>query len=172
MTRPSDPNNWPRHLSAAPRSAACFVADQLEVSPDEIQSYARREQTRRQHCTEVREPLGFSMLRSRNLEELEAWLVERALEHDAPKVLFRLARERLRTERLVFPAPDRIVRLVRSARGRAQERTYTLVEPLLSAERRAQLDGLLEAKALEQLSPGSIKSEVAKLAFSPPAGSP
>ena len=37
---------------------------------------------------------------------------------DAPKVLFRLARERLRTERLVFPAPDRIVRLVSSARGR------------------------------------------------------
>ena len=36
----------PRNLSAAPRSAACFVADQLEVSPDEIQSYARREQTR------------------------------------------------------------------------------------------------------------------------------
>ena len=71
------------------------------------------------------------MLRSRDLEELEAWLVERALEHDAPKVLFRLARERLRTERLVFPAPDRIVRLVSSARGRAQERTYALVEPLL-----------------------------------------
>ena len=46
----------PRNLSAAPRSAACFVADQLEVSPDEIQSYARREQTRRQHFTEVREP--------------------------------------------------------------------------------------------------------------------
>ena len=33
------------------------------------------------------------MLRSRDLEELEAWLVERALEHDAPKVLFRLTRE-------------------------------------------------------------------------------
>ena len=168
----------PRNLSAAPRSAACFVADQLEVSPDEIQSYARREQTRRQHFTEVREHLGFSMLRSRDVEELEAWLVERALEHDAPKVLFRLARERLRTERLVFPAPDRIVRLVSSARGRAQERTYTLVEPLLSAERRARLDGLLEAKASNSWStlkwlgqgasgesPGSIKSEVAKLAF-------
>ena len=49
-----------RNLSAAPRSAACFVADQLEVSPDEIQSYARREQTRRQHFTEVREHLGGS----------------------------------------------------------------------------------------------------------------
>ena len=102
------------------------------------------------------------MLRSRDLEELEAWLVERALEHDAPKVLFRLARERLRTERLVFPAPDRIVRLVSSARGRAQERTYTLVEPLLSAERRVSSGSgrVLLARAL-----GSIKSEVAKLAF-------
>ena len=48
----------PRHLSASPRSAACFVADQLEVSPDEIQAYARREQTRRQHFTEVRKHLG------------------------------------------------------------------------------------------------------------------
>ena len=124
----------PRNLSAAPRSAACFVADQLEVSPDEIQSYARREQTRRQHFTEVREHLGFSMLRSRDLEELEAWLVERVLEHDAPKVLFRLARERLRTERLVFPAPDRIVRLVSSARGRAQGEN---VHPGRARDRRA-----------------------------------
>ena len=115
----------PRNLSAAPRSAACFVADQLEVSPDEIQSYARREQTRRQHFTEVREPLGFSRLRSRDLEELEAWLVERALEHEAPKVLFRLAREWLRTERLVFPAPDRIVRLCQfGARSRTGENVH------------------------------------------------
>ena len=69
----------PRHLSAAPRSAACFVADQLEVSPDEIQSYARREQTRRQHCTEVREHLGFSMFRSRDLEKTAGWRLEGAL---------------------------------------------------------------------------------------------
>ena len=147
----------PRNLSAAPRSVACVVADQLKVSPEEIQSYARREQTR---FTALHRGSGTPRLL------------------DAPKVLFRLARERLRTERLVFPAPDRIVRLVSSARGRAQERTHTLVEPLLSAERRAQLDGLLEAKASNSWStlkwlgqgasgesPGSIKSEVAKLAF-------
>ena len=169
----------PRNLSAAPRSAACFVADQLSRSA-RTRFNPTLDASRRADSTSprFREPLGFSMLRSRDLEELEAWLVERALEHEAPKVLFRLARERLRTERLVFPAPDRIVRLVSSARGRAQERTYTLVEPLLSAERRAQLDGLLEAKASNSWStlkwlgqgasgesPGSIKSEVAKLAF-------
>ena len=138
----------PRNLSAAPRLAACFVADQLEVSPDEIQSYARRGSRRADSTsprfgnTSASRCSGHGTWKNSKLGRLE-----RALEHDAPKVLFRLARERLRTERIVFPAPDRIVRLVSSARGRAQERTYTLVEPLLSAERRAQLDGLLEAKA-------------------------
>ena len=58
----------PRNLSAAPRSAACFVADQLEVSPDEIQSYARSEQTRRQHFTEVRRR---TRPRSRNISASE-----------------------------------------------------------------------------------------------------
>ena len=53
----------PRHLSAAPRSAACFVADQLEVSPDEIQSYARREQ-RRGRCENYR-PNPWLRLRTR-----------------------------------------------------------------------------------------------------------
>ena len=110
--------------------------------------------------TEVREPLGFSMLRSRDLEELEAWLVERALEHEAPKVLFRLARERLRTERLVFPAPDRIVRLVSSARGRAQERTYTLVEPQVARA------GCFWRE------PGLHQERGGQTGVSPPAGSP
>ena len=72
----------PSHLRVdqGVRSLLCAtVADQLEVSPDEIQSCARREPTRRQHFTEVREHLGFSMLRSRDLEELEE---ELALERD------------------------------------------------------------------------------------------
>ena len=169
----------PRNLSAAPRSAACFVADQLKVSPDEIQSYARREQTR---FTALHRGSGTPRLldapvtglgRTRSLAGSNG-----PLSTMLRRFSFASLVERLRTERLVFPAPDRIVRLVSSARGRAQERTYTLVEPLLSAERRAQLDGLLEAKASNSWStlkwlgqgasgesPGSIKSEVAKLAF-------
>ena len=117
----------PRNLSAAPRSAACFVADPARRGQPGRDSILRFDASRRasQHFTEVREPLGFSRLRSRDLEELEAWLVERALEHDAPKVLFRLAREWLRTERLVFPAPDRIVRLCQfGARSRTGENVH------------------------------------------------
>ena len=168
----------PPDLTAAPESAIRFVADQLELSPEELHGYARREQTRRAHVAEIREHLGFSLPGQQDLELLEAWLVERALEHDAPKLLFRFARERLHAQNLVFPAPDRIVRLVSSARSRAQEKTYALLKPLLTAERRSQLDGLLKITAssnrstlkwLGQGAPGespdAIKSEVDKLTF-------
>ena len=63
----------PRNLSAAPRSAACFVADQLEVSRTRFNPTLDASRRASQHFTEVREHLGFSMLRSRDLEELEAW---------------------------------------------------------------------------------------------------
>ena len=86
--------------------------------------------------------------------------LERALEHEAPKVLFRLARERLRTERLVFPAPGRIVRLVSSARGRAQERTYTLVDPQVARA------GCFWRE------PGLHQERGGQTGVSPPAGSP
>ena len=94
-------------------------------------------------------------------KNLKLGRLERALEHDAPKVLFRLARERLRTERLVFPAPDRIVRLVSSARGRAQERTYTAGPPSKWLGQGASGE-----------SPGSIKERGGQTGVSPPAGSP
>ena len=128
----------PRNLSPAPRSAACFVADQLEV------------------------PGRDSILRSTRADAPTALHrgsgTPRLL--DAPKVLFRLARERLRTERLVFPAPDRIVRLVSSACGRAQERTYTLVDPQVARA------GCFWRE------PGIDQERGGQTGVSPPAGSP
>lgn len=76
------------------------------------------------------------------------------------------------------PAPDRIVRVISSARTRAQERTFALIEPLLTQERRRTLDELLGAQPspgrslLKWLgqgssgeSPQSITGEIQKLAF-------
>ena len=122
----------PPDLSVAPQPAVRFVADQLEVSPKALQGYACREQTRREHRAEIRQHLGFSVPRPRDLLALETWLVDRALEHDSPRLLFRLSGERLRSQNLVSPSPDRVVRLVTSARSRALDRTYALLEPLLN----------------------------------------
>ena len=170
----------PRNLSAAPRLRQPALSRTSSRSArTTIQSYARREQTRRQHFTEVREHLGFSMLRSTGpWKNSKLGLSNGPLSTMLRRFSFASLVSGCAPRGSSFQHRDRIVRLVSSARGRAQERTYTLVEPLLSAERRAQLDGLLEAKASNSWStlkwlgqgasgesPGSIKSEVAKLAF-------
>ena len=120
----------PRNLSAAPRSAGCFVADQLEVSPDEIQSYARREQTR---FTALHRGSGTPRLldapvtglgRTRSLAGSNGPLSTMLRRFSFASLVSGCA-----PRGSSFQPPDRIVRLVSSARGRTQERPYTLVDP-------------------------------------------
>ncbi len=71
----------------------------------------------------------------------------RALEHDTASVLFRQALERLRTEQVVRPGLDRLMRAVATARVAADEQVRRRFAPLLTTERCAQLDTLVATDA-------------------------
>ncbi|HVF14605.1 MAG TPA: DUF4158 domain-containing protein, partial [Acidimicrobiales bacterium] len=78
-------------------------------------------------------------------KELDQFLAARALEHDSPTLLFRLACDYLRSARVVRPGPEWLSRRVATARESARVETYQRVEPLLDArnELRSELDSLL-----------------------------
>ena len=80
-----------------------FLAAQLNVSPSVLDEYADRSQTRTDHLAEAMEALGFRAPGLDDLAHLGAWLLERALEHDQPSLLFQMAAEYLRTHKLVRP---------------------------------------------------------------------
>jgi hypothetical protein len=71
------------------------------------------------------------------------------MEHDSPKLLFRLACEYLASERLVRPGVVLLLEHVASARERAREETWTLLAHLVNEDdgegalRRGELDRLL-----------------------------
>lgn len=92
-------------------------------------SYAARDQTRT----------------DQEFKELDQFLAARALEHDSPTVLFRLACDYLRSARVIRPGPEWLSRRVATAREAARVETYQRVEPLLDARKalRSELDGLL-----------------------------
>lgn len=81
------------------------------------------------------------------MKALEDFLVNRALEHDSPSLLVRLACEHLRSERVVRPGVERLQRWVASARERAQVATAARLAPLLNTQRQAELDRLLSVDA-------------------------
>ncbi len=87
--------------------------------------------------------LGFRAAGEAERRELAAWLLERALEHDRPSLLFELAADRLRAGRVARPRVTQLERLVAAVRAEATQETYRRVEHLLDPERRARLDGLL-----------------------------
>ena len=137
----------PDDLSTVPEAVVAFVARQLDVAPSELARYGRRGQTRTEHLRQIRRYLGFRKATAGDLAQLESWLVDRALEHDRPTLLLRLACEHLLGLRIERPGVTHLERLIAAARQRAQQETYRRLAPILTRDCKARLDGLLTVDA-------------------------
>jgi hypothetical protein len=109
-----------RDLTRASSAVVAYLADQLDADRSELQSYGERGQTKSDHATEVMEVLGFRVAGLDDLARLGEWLLDRAMEHDRPTLLFQLAAEHLRAMKIVRPGVTVIERMVASARDRAE----------------------------------------------------
>ncbi|MGH3863705.1 DUF4158 domain-containing protein, partial [Actinokineospora sp.] len=168
----------PDKVSAAPPVAVARLADQLGVDPVELRSYGRRAKTRTEHLRLVAQYVGWRAPSTLELKELDEFLLARAMEHDSPTLLFRLACEYLISARVIRPGPVTVVERVAHAREQAQRETYVGLAHEFTDERCAALDGLLVTDpevtmtrlrwlgtGPVEASPAAIKAEVAKLEF-------
>src|SRR5215471_16279078 len=133
----------PDDLSLTPWEAVTYVARQLHVPPETIETYGRRIKTRTTHLQLVQSHLGFRSARPLDVYALQTWLVDRALEHDKPTLLLQLACEKLRRDQIVRPGITRLERLVATARQQAHDETFRRLTPFLSSTQQAWLDSLL-----------------------------
>lgn len=168
----------PDKVSTAPPVAVARLADQLGGDPVELRSYGRRAKTRTEHLRLVAQYLGWRPPSTLELKELDEFLLARAMEHDSPTLLFRLACEYLISARVIRPGPVIVVKRVAHAREEAQRETFARLAHEFTDVRCAALDGLLvtdpEVKTTRlrwlatgpvEASPAAVKAEVAKLAF-------
>jgi TnpA family transposase len=143
----------PDDLLTPPDDVARLLAHQLGASVSVLKGYGEREQTRSDHLVQVMRYLGFRRATPLDLMALEAWLLERALEHDKENHLLRAALDRLRWDFIVRPGLSSLERLVSAARQGARVVTYQHLSPLLTQERKAFLDTLLITPEGERLTP-------------------
>jgi len=168
----------PDKVTSAPPVAVARLAEQLKVDVAQLRSYGRRAQTRSERVRLVAQYLGWRAAGAIELKELDEFLLARAMEHDSPTLLFRLAGEYLISARVIRPGPVTVVERVAHARQLAQEQTYDRLAPQLTPERCAELDALLVTdpsigtSRLKWLSTGpveasatAVKAEVEKLGF-------
>ena len=174
----------PDDVTVVPAAAVARLAERLDIPAGDLAGYGQRGQTRTEHLREVLAYTGWRTVDRPGWKELDEFLFARAMEHDSPKLLFRLACEYLASQRMVRPGVILLLEHVASARERARAETWMLLAHLVSEDqgegalRRRELDRLLVADVelgrtpLRWLetgpttsSPAAVHTELAKLAY-------
>jgi TnpA family transposase len=138
----------PNNLLSIPPQTLKYIAQQLQVLPDALTQYSDR--IRRSHLKSSQEHVGFRRATELDILSLETWLLERALEHDKPTLLFKLACEHLKQQQIVRIGTTRLAQVVSTARNQAHEVTYKILQPLLSKALCDFLDDLLKVDEASQ----------------------
>jgi hypothetical protein len=133
----------PVQISTAPHEVIRYLAAQLHVPSETLGAYGNRAKTRQGHVQDVLAYLGLRRFQPDDQAALQAWLLERALEHDNPSLLLHLACEHLKQQQLMRPGVTVLERLIVSARVQAHHETFRRLHPLLSQPVMDFLDSLL-----------------------------
>jgi TnpA family transposase len=168
----------PDEVGTAPPVAVARLAEQLQVDPSLLRFYGRRPKTRTDHLRVVAQYLGWRPAATMEFKELDEFLLARAMEHDSPSLLFRLACEYLISAKVIRPGPIIVVKRVAHAREEAQRETYDRLAGTFTDQRCAALNGLLVvdpeigitrlqwlSKGPVEASPAAVRAEVGKLEF-------
>jgi TnpA family transposase len=135
----------PDDVALAPPVAVARLAEQLGLDPGALRGYGKRAHTRSDHLNKVARYLGWKTAAagSREMKELEQFLLDRAMEHDSPTLLFNLGREYLMSAKVIRPGAVTLAKMVGTARAGAAELTSQKVAHLLTSQVRQDLDLLL-----------------------------
>ncbi len=170
----------PENFAQAPAEVTAMLCHQLDATLAEFSQYEARidERTRRRHVESVLTHAGWRVCDAGEWKRLGDWLVERALEHDIPAVLFRSAVDFLHSERIVRPGLDRLSRAIGAARVEANSELHRRVQRQLNPSLQTALDDLVDTDAelgvaplvwlgtqATTASPAAIAEEIAKLAL-------
>ena len=133
----------PDDISQTPSVIVEYLASQLNLNPKGLSTYQQRPNTRSSQLQRIRKILGWKKPTSRDLLSWSNWLLDRAMEHDRPSLLFQLLCEKLKVEKIVRPAVTTLERMVIQARSVATTETFNRLKFLLTTSTKAFLDSLL-----------------------------
>jgi hypothetical protein len=125
------------------------------------------ERTQRYQRALIREHCGFRAFRARDESSLIAWVSERVTSPDPEMEALKIAAyDHLRSQHVEPPETERLLRLLRMAVGRCEERIVTEVVAQLSPATRVALDEIVITQASDdsdQLPLFPVRSELAAI---------
>ena len=108
-----------------------LVSAQLAIAPAAWELYAARDETRREHLTELLPRMGMEQFAATHYRSLATWLETTALQTTRGLVLARAVVEELRKRRIVLPPVAVVERLLRRSGHQGAKKS------ILSVDRRS-----------------------------------
>ncbi len=135
---------FPAYKNEVPGVVITYLATQARVPAEAYLQYDWQGRSIKEHRAQIREALGFREATVADGEEVKAWLVEHALpqEHQEER-LRELVYQRYRDLKIEAPAPNRILRQIRSARHTFEQQFYETIAAKLPTATKEALEHLL-----------------------------
>jgi TnpA family transposase len=119
------------------------VAEQVGTEPAVFGLYAKRDETRREHATEVVALLGLRNIRQSDYRTLILAAAHCAVETEQGEPIVRAIIDDLKARRVIAPAPALIERFALAGRARARQQSYRDLIRGLDEPTRQSLEALL-----------------------------
>ena len=126
-----------------PLNVLGFIAAQLGMRAEDMDGYAIREETRREHLAELRRIYGYRMFSGRCARNLKVWLENEAEGAPSNEELARRFVEECRRRQVILPGLSVLERLCAGALVAAERRIEARIAAGLDDAMRMDLDGLL-----------------------------
>ena len=128
---------------AIPLNVLRLIAAQLGMRAEDLDGYAVREETRREHLAEIRRIYGYRMFTGRCARDLKIWLEIEAGAARSNEGLARRFVEECRRRQVILPGLPVLERLCADALVAAERRIETRIASGLDHAMRMRLDRLL-----------------------------
>jgi TnpA family transposase len=126
-----------------PASMLRFIAQQIGGRPSDLAMYARRDETRREHLSELLKEYGWRMFSVQDYREFSEWLTDQARSTDQGFILVNLLINEIRRRHAVVPALSVLMRLTLASRAQARREAYSGLTKDLTFQQKQKLDALL-----------------------------
>ncbi len=144
---------FPQAKNEIPRLVVSYVAKQVSVEADEYLRYDWRGRMISNHRVQIRDFFGFREALRADTEEVSDWLCNYVLAQDQDiEHLKELVYARFRQLHIEPPAPDPIMRLIRSAFHTYEERLFVDISGRLSVTTKQSLQKLLHVTTSRSMS--------------------
>ncbi|QBD75159.1 Tn3 family transposase [Ktedonosporobacter rubrisoli] len=136
-----------------PEELLGFIAEQLAIAPKVFQRYAQRDETRREHSSELLSYLGMRSFQASDLRALSKAAVTEANGTEKGEAIVAAMLTWLQQKRILLPATAMIERIALAARATARQQAYKSLTAGLDAACKIALEALLIVKEEEKTSP-------------------